>query len=172
MPTKFYNYGDERLTMRDLKKRQKVLDFVNPRNEDISQSTIRQSIVSTLKRGILFPGVKPDINRWKPVGSVKRTKRSSVEKTKSVTVAQRIERQPHLKKHLDPKGTLKPKSIISKYYHNRKQNKLPAHEESPAESVFKDASVTRKKGHIIKDIKIFLKPLLLKIIGRFIRMRF
>ena len=69
-------------------------------------------------------------------------------KTKRVTVAQRIERQPHLKKHLDPKGTLKPKSIISKYYRHRKQNKLPAHEESPAESVFKDASATRKKGHI------------------------
>ena len=72
-------------------------------------------------------------------------------KTIRVTVAQKIERQPHLRKHLNPKDTLKPKSILPKYYRHRKQNRLPAHEESPAESVFKNTSVNRKgKGHITR----------------------
>ena len=65
---------------------------------------------------------------------------------KRVTVAQRIERQPHLKKHLDPKGMLKSKSVLAKYYRLRKQNRLPDHEESPSESVFKDISIKRENG--------------------------
>ena len=40
-----------------------MIDFVNPRNENLKQSTIRQRIFSSLKRGILFPGAKPDLNR-------------------------------------------------------------------------------------------------------------
>ena len=80
----------------------------------------------------------------------RRTKRSKAG-TKLITVAQRIERQPHLKKHLDPKGTLKPGSILAKYYRQRKRGQLPAHEENPPLSVFKNVSVDRKnKQHIAR----------------------
>ena len=66
-------------------------------------------------------------------------------------VAQRIERQLHLKKHLDPKGTLKARSILAKYYRLRKRGQLPDHEESPFESVFKNVSINRKgKSYIAR----------------------
>ena len=134
--------------MKVLRNFREVNDFVN---ENLKQSTIRQRIVSAIKRGTLFPGAKPNPGRWKPIGSVRKTKRSTMGKTKRVTVAQRIERQPHLRKHLDPKGILKSKSILTKYYLHRRQNNLPAHEESPSESVFKNISVNRKgKNHITR----------------------
>ena len=102
-----------------------------------------------LKKGILFPGVKPDFNRWRPI-----QKNGS----KHMTVAQRIECQPHLKKYLDPKSSLKPKSIIAKYYQLRKKGRLPAHEENPPKSVFKNASVNRKdKTHIVRFQQDFPK---------------
>ena len=39
---------------------------------------------------------------------------------------------------------LKPESILAKYYHQRKREQLPVHEEKPPESVFKNVSVDRK----------------------------
>ena len=149
MSAKLYKYGNDKLPMKILKNVYEVIDFVNPRNENLKQSTIRQRIVSALRKGILFPGEKPDLNGWKRIGSVKRVKRSVIRKVKRVTVAQRIKRQPHLKKIVYRKGTLKPKSILAKYYRYKKQNKFPAPEESPAESMFKNVSVIRKKGRHI-----------------------
>ena len=42
--------------MQVLKNLHEVIDFVNLNNENLCQSTIRQRIITTLKRGILFPG--------------------------------------------------------------------------------------------------------------------
>ena len=143
MSIKTYKYGNDKLPIKVLKNLHEVIDFVNPRNENLKQSTIRQRIVASLNNCILYPGAKSDPNRWKPVQARNGKKR--------ITVAQRIERQPHLKKHLDPNNTLKPKSIISKYYRLRKKGQLPAHEENPSESVFKNVSVDRKnKAHIAR----------------------
>ena len=61
----FYEYGYDRLRMKVLKNLHEVFDFVNPNNENLRQTTIRQRIISSLDKGILFPGVKPDSNRWK-----------------------------------------------------------------------------------------------------------
>ena len=101
MLEKFYEYGDDGQPMKVLKNLHKVIDFVNP---NLHQATIRQRIISSLKKGILFPGAKPDSNRWRPI---------QTNGKKHITIAQRIECQPHLKKHLDPKNSLKPKSILS-----------------------------------------------------------
>ena len=65
MPLKLYKYGNDRLSMKVLKNVHEVIDFVNPNNENLRQSTIRQRIISCLKKGTLFSGAKPDPNRWK-----------------------------------------------------------------------------------------------------------
>ena len=141
MPLKLYKYENDKLPMKVLKNLHEVIDFVNPNNENLKQSTIRQRIISSLRKGTLFPGAKPDLNKWKSI----------INKKDRITVAQRIERQPHLKKHLDRKNSLKPKSLIAKYYRLKKADKLPAHEENPLESVFKNVSVYRKnKAHIAR----------------------
>ena len=88
--------------MKVLKNLHEVIDFVNPNNENLKQSTIRQRIISSLRKGTLFPGAKPDLNKWKII----------VNKKDRIMVAQRIERQPHLKKHMDPKNSLKSKSLL------------------------------------------------------------
>ena len=137
MPRKFYKYGYDRLRMKVLKNLHEVIYFVNPNNENL-----RQRIISSSKKGILFPAAKPDPNRWRLI---------QTNGKKRITVAQRIERQPLLKKHLDPKNSLKPKSIIAKYYRLKEKGQLPAHEENPPESVFKNVSVDRKdKTHIAR----------------------
>ena len=84
---------------------------------------------------ILFPGAKPNSNRWRPI---------QTNEKKRITVAQRKERQPHLKKHLDPKNSLKPRSEIAKCYRLKKRGQLPAHEENPSESVFRNVSINGK----------------------------
>ena len=122
---KFYKYGNENLPMKVLRNLHEVNDFVNPHNENLKPGTIRQRIVKSIEKGTLFPATKPDRNRWKPIGSAKTIKKLIKGETKHVTVAQRIERQPHLKRHLDPKGILKPKSILAKYYRHRKQITRP-----------------------------------------------
>ena len=91
-------------------------------------------------KGSYFSRAKPDFNRWRPI------QRNG---KKRITVAQRIQRQPHLKKHLDPKNLLKPKSIISKYYRLKKKGRLPVHEENPSESIFKNVN-TKDKTHIAR----------------------
>ena len=111
MRLKLYKYGNDKLPMEVLENLHEVIDFVNPNNENLRQSTIRQS----LKKGILFPGAKSGPNKWRPV---------QTDGSKRTTVAQRIERQSHLKKYLDPKSSLKPKSVISKYYRLRKKGRL------------------------------------------------
>ena len=73
MLLKLYKYGNDKLPMKVLKNLHEVIDFVNPNNENLKQSTIRQRIISSLRKGTLFPGAKPDLNKWK------------------ITVAQRIE---------------------------------------------------------------------------------
>ena len=86
--------------------------------------------------------------------------KSIINKKDRVTVAQTIERQLHLKKHLDPKNSLKPKSLIAKYYRWKKIGKLPAHEENPLESVFKNLSVDRKnKAHIARFQQVIPKTI-------------
>ena len=163
MFVKLYKYGVDKLPMKVLKNLHEVIDFVNPNNENLRQSTIRQRIISSLKKGILFPGAIPNSDRWNPI----RTNGK-----KYITVAQRIERQPHLKKHLDPKNSLKPKSLIAKYYRWKKADKLPKHEESPLESVFKNVSVDRKnKAHISRFQQDIPKDVSLRIIGKSIRNR-
>ena len=42
MPQKLYEYRDDRLPMKVLKNLYEVIDFVNPNNENLRQSTIRQ----------------------------------------------------------------------------------------------------------------------------------
>ena len=128
MVQKFYQFGDDRLPMKVLKNLHEVIDFVNPRNENLRQSTIRQRIISALEKGILYPGAKPDLNRWKSI----------VNKKDRITVTQRIERQPQLRKHLNPKGNLRPKSVIAKYYRLRKKGKLPTQEENPPKICFQE----------------------------------
>ena len=99
-------------------------------------------IISSLKKGILFPGAKPDSNRWRPIQKNGK---------KRITVVQRIERQPHLKKYLDPKNSLKPKSVIAKYYRLRKKGRLLIHEENPPKNVFRNVSINScNKTHIAR----------------------
>ena len=81
-----------------------------------------------------------DSNRWRPIQK---------DGSKRITIAQRIERQAHLKKYLDPKSLLKPKSVISKYYRLRKKGRLPAHQ-----SVFKNVSLI---GRIKRTLQGFSK---------------
>ena len=49
MSTKLYNYGGDKLPMKVLRNLHEVIDFVNPRNENLKQSTIRQMIVASIK---------------------------------------------------------------------------------------------------------------------------
>ena len=46
MLQKFYEYGNDRLPMKVLKNLHEVIDFVNPNNENLRQSMIRQRIIS------------------------------------------------------------------------------------------------------------------------------
>ena len=48
---KLYKYGKDNLPMKILKNLHEVRDFVNPRNENLKQSTIRQRIIASLKKG-------------------------------------------------------------------------------------------------------------------------
>ena len=64
---RLYNYGKDKLPMKILRNLHEVIDFVNPRNENIKQGTLRQRIATSIKKGILYPGAMPDPDRWKPV---------------------------------------------------------------------------------------------------------
>ena len=88
MATKLYKYGKDKLSMKVLKNLHEVIDFVNPNNKNLKQGTIRQRIVSTLKKGTLFPGAKPDHNRWKPIR--RNANGIGTNGRNCVTVAQRI----------------------------------------------------------------------------------